>query len=201
MSDHDSVQGVSGRVGPGLTVPVPQLPEAFWAFHRQYYKGYRSYAHLHLGEEERQAAGHLVHQVFMHLALNWARLMEEANPAASAWALLKESVAGELRRQGRRPAMTETAVLQRVMRSVLESSREEFAVIESALGLYPAIARLPERQFDVMALRHVLGYSTATTARIMGVTDATVRSHRHLARRKLARELGIPLGADCDDEE
>jgi RNA polymerase sigma-70 factor (ECF subfamily) len=198
VSDHDSVQAAS-RVGRELTVPVPQLPEAFWAFHRQYYRGYRRYAHVHLGD--RHTAGHLVHQVFMHLALNWARLMEEANPAASAWALLKESVAGELQRQGRRPAMTETAVLQRVMRSVLESSRQEFAVIESALGLYPAIARLPERQFDVMVLRHVLGYSTATTARIMGVTDATVRSHRHLARRKLARELGINLGADCDDEE
>ncbi|WP_246113591.1 sigma-70 family RNA polymerase sigma factor [Streptomyces montanus] len=199
MSDHPSGQPRPSTTRHELTVPLPQLPKAFWAFHDQYYKPYRRYAHVHLGDEH--AAGELVHQVFMHLALNWAHLMEEANPAASAWALLKESVAQELDLQGRQHAMTETAVLQHVTRSVLESSRQEFAVIESALGLYPAIARLPERQFDVMVLRYVLGFSTDTTARIMGVTDATVRSHCHLARRKIARDLDIPLGADCDDEE
>ncbi|MER6145180.1 sigma-70 family RNA polymerase sigma factor [Streptomyces sparsogenes] len=180
-------------------MPLPQLPAAFWAFHDQYYQAYRRYAHVHLGDPH--AAGELVHQVLMHLAMNWARLMEEANPAASAWALLKERVAGELQLQGRQPAMPETAILQLVMRGVLESSRQEFEVIESALGLYPAIARLPERQFDVMVLRYVLGFSTDATARIMGVTNATVRSHCHLARRKIAKELGMPLGPDCDDEE
>lgn len=194
MSDHRTSQSK-----PALMVPLPQLPKAFWAFHGQYYRAYRRYAHVHLGDPH--AAGELVHQVLMHLAMNWAHLMEEANPAASAWALLKESVAGELRIQGRKPAVPETAMLQRVVRAVLESSRQEFEVIESALGLYPAIARLPERQFDVMVLRYVLGFSTDTVARIMGVTKATVRSHCHLARRKIARELGIAFDTDCDDEE
>ncbi|MEU8825050.1 sigma-70 family RNA polymerase sigma factor [Streptomyces sp. NPDC048636] len=194
MSDDQPSQSY-----PALMVPLPQLPTAFWAFHDQYYRAYRRYAHLHLGDAH--AAGELVHRVLMHLAMNWAHLMKEVNPAASAWALLKETVAGELTLQGRQPAMPETAILQLVMRAVLESSRHEFEVIESALGLYPAIARLPERQFDVLVLRHVLGFSTDTTARIMGVTETTVRSHRHLARRKVAKELGIDLDADCDDEE
>jgi RNA polymerase sigma-70 factor (ECF subfamily) len=178
---------------------LPQLPKAFWAFHSQYFRAYLRYSQVHLGD--RQTASRLVHQVFMHLALNWARLMEEANPAASAWALLKESVAEELKIQGREPAMTETAVFQRVARSHLQSTREKFEIIESSLGLYQAIAGLPERQFDVMVLRHVLGFSTDQTARIMGITEATVRSHSHLARAKIARELNMNLDADCDDEE
>ncbi|MEV5779007.1 sigma factor-like helix-turn-helix DNA-binding protein [Streptomyces antimycoticus] len=52
-----------------------------------------------------------------------------------------------------------------------------------------------------MVLRYVLGFSTDTVARIMGVTEATVRSHCHFARRKVARELGIAFETDYDDEE
>ncbi|GGP00045.1 sigma-70 family RNA polymerase sigma factor [Wenjunlia tyrosinilytica] len=85
--------------------------------------------------------------------------------------------------------MSQTAVFARVTRVVLESVREEFAAMESHLGLYPAIARLPERQFDVTVLRYVLEYPTDETARIMGVTETTVRCHHAAARRKIALHL------------
>jgi RNA polymerase sigma-70 factor (ECF subfamily) len=39
--------------------------------------------------------------------------------------------------------------------------REQMASIDSGLGLYEAIARLPERQFDAVLLRYVLGYDSA----------------------------------------
>ncbi|MFF2026691.1 RNA polymerase sigma factor [Streptomyces sp. NPDC058171] len=82
----------------------------------------------------------------------------------------------------------ETASFERVR----AATRRQLQVMESALGLYSAIARLPERQMDVILFRFVLGYGMSGTGRIMGISPATVRSHLHAARRQLAREIGVP---------
>lgn len=163
-------------------------PAAFWAFHQQYYLVYRSYAELQLGRVRE--AEELVDKVFVRLAAQWEVLLAQESPAARAWDLLKTSVAERLIMTGRAPAMPQTAAFHQVTRVLLESYREQFAVLESSLGLYTAIARLPNRQFDVIVLQYVLGHPTRRTASIMGVTEATVRSHRRLARTTLARELG-----------
>ncbi|MGH3309829.1 MAG: RNA polymerase sigma factor [Streptomyces sp.] len=170
-----------------------RIPVAFWAFHRQFRRAYRHYAQLQLGDA--RMAGQVVHLVFLSLLRGWPRLMEEANPAASAWAHLKEAVDEVLLFEGRESALPETAAFCRVRRAVLEDSRDEFAAMESSVGLYPAIARLPGQQFDVVVLHYVLDFTTAGTARILGVTDATVRSHRAHARQRLAQDLGIELGS------
>ncbi|MFJ1562444.1 sigma-70 family RNA polymerase sigma factor [Streptomyces mirabilis] len=139
---------------------------------------------------DKRLAGQVVHEVFMALLYDWNRLMEEASPASSAWAFFKSVVAEELAWQGRGSAMPETAAFDLVLaRDLLNSVRDKFAVMESSIGLYAAIARLPERQFDVMVLVYVLGYSLQKTAHVMGVSSATVRSHRDRARKRLAREL------------
>jgi DNA-directed RNA polymerase specialized sigma24 family protein len=175
-----------------------RIPVAFWAFHRQFGRAYRHYAQLQLGDA--RMAGRVVHLVFLSLLKGWTRLMEEANPAASAWAHLKEAVAEVLLVEGRESALPETAAFCRVRRAVLEDSRDEFAAMESSVGLYPAIARLPGQQFDVVVLRYVLDFTTAETARVLGVTDATVRSHRMHARQRLAQDLGIELGSRGDQD-
>ncbi|UQA90689.1 sigma-70 family RNA polymerase sigma factor [Streptomyces halobius] len=183
------------RTAPSPSVREPQrIPVAFWGFHDRFKRAYRQYAELHLGDE--RLAGRVVHTVFLNLLQGWARLMEEASPAASAWAHLKEAVDEVLIAQGRDSAMAETAVFHRVARAVLEDARDEFAAMESSIGLYPAIARLPGRQFDVMVLHYVLDCSTAKTASIMGITDATVRSHRLHARNRIACELGLQPDQD-----
>ncbi|WFB10364.1 sigma-70 family RNA polymerase sigma factor [Streptomyces sp. LX-29] len=180
------------------------LPAAFWAFHQLYHRPYLEYAHLQLGD--RRMAGELVHATFMQLAVIWPQMMADANHEAYAWALLKERVAKELLRQGRDVAIVESAAFSRATRAALESVRDQFAELESALGLYAAISRLPERQFDAMVLRFVLDYPTDRAAHIMGVTPATVRSQLRFAKRKLAGELGLTaelaadLGADDDEE-
>jgi DNA-directed RNA polymerase specialized sigma24 family protein len=83
----------------------------------------------------------------------------------------------------------------------VEGARDEFAAMESTLGLYPAIARLPARQFDVVVLHYVLDYSTARTAQTLGVTEATVRSHRAAARQRIALDLGLDDETDPDRNE
>ncbi|RKN12908.1 sigma-70 family RNA polymerase sigma factor [Streptomyces radicis] len=124
--------------------------------------------------------------------------MREEAPEATAWAVLRLAIAQRLKAEGRRPALPETAAFRRV---VLEVFRDRFAVLESGLGLYAAIARLPERQYDVIVLQYVLGHTPRQVADIMGIALPTVRSHRKVARLKLANDLGVSFDADHDDKE
>lgn len=173
-------------------------PAAFWAFHQQYYLTYRAWAELQLGD--RAEAEDLVDSVFCRLAAQWQDLLEAESPAREAWGIFKSAVAERLILTRRAPAMPQTAAFHRVTRTLLESYREKFAVLESALGLYAAIARLADRQFDVIVLQYVLGHPTRHTASIMGITEATVRSHRRAARQALADDLGIAPRTGPDDE-
>ena len=102
---------------------------------------------------------------------------------------------------GLQAQIVETAAFQRTARAILESVRCKFEVMETSLGLYTAIAELPERQFDAVVLLYVLGYPSSRVADIMGVTKDTVRSHRHLARRRIARKLGLPWQAVRDQDK
>ncbi|MEU6289893.1 hypothetical protein [Streptomyces sp. NPDC046988] len=51
-----------------------------------------------------------------------------------------------------------TTAIHDAVRATLEHMRTQLAATDSPLGLYPAIATLPERQFDVIILQYVLGY-------------------------------------------
>ena len=170
---------------------------AFRAFHRLYRRPYHHYAVLHIGCEKK--AAEVVHHVFVSLRKGWNRLMEEGSAEASAWAHLKEAVDEVLILDGRESALPETAIFAKVRRAVLEDARNEFEAMESSVGLFPAIARLPDRQLDTVILHYVLHYSTAKTAHIMGIDEATVRSHRQHARERLGRELGIRTRPDRNE--
>ncbi|WP_241672231.1 sigma-70 family RNA polymerase sigma factor [Streptomyces sp. IB2014 016-6] len=175
------------------------LPPALEAFHDLYVKAYLNYAHSMLGDKD--AAFAVVHRCFSHLALNWPKVMRSESPEAYAWALLKVRVDTHLRLSGQESQMVETVAFQRTARAVLEGVRCQFEVMETSLGLYTAIASLPERQYDVIVLLYVLGYPSDRVASIMGVKRDTVRSHRRLAKRRIAKRLSLPLHADADEEK
>lgn len=78
--------------------------------------------------------------------------------------------------------------------------RSELEDAESPLGLYTAIAALPVRQFDVVILHYVMGYTQDRVADIMGITVSTVRSHRRHAYKHLAVKLRIHLRDDREKE-
>ncbi|MET8560970.1 hypothetical protein ABZV75_10360 [Streptomyces flaveolus] len=107
------------------------------------------------------------------------------------WRLLKERVATELNDQGRDPAVKETLAFERAIRAacdpILDSFRSEFRAqvteLQDGLGLYAAIVRLSQRQFDVSVPQFALGLSIKRTALVMGVREATVRSTRRAAGR------------------
>ncbi|WP_330460422.1 sigma-70 family RNA polymerase sigma factor [Streptomyces sp. NBC_00820] len=183
------------------------MPSAFWSFHELYHQAYFEYAFVQFGDQV--SAGRLVDRTFALLGAIWRDVTTQVRPEAFAWTLLKEHVAVELENQGREPAAPQTLAFERAKRaacdSVLDNFRDRFRAqvtqLEESMGLYAAMARLPERQFDVMVLRFALGFSTKRTALVMGVREATVRSTQRTAKRRLAADLGLEIGEDTDDEE
>ncbi|MEV5864842.1 sigma-70 family RNA polymerase sigma factor [Streptomyces sp. NPDC052071] len=150
---------------------------------------------------DKDAAKAVVRRCYSHLALNWANVLKQESPEAYAWKLLKQRVETHLRLGGQTSQMVQTAAFQQAARATLEMMRRQFAVMESALGLYTAIAGLPERQYDVIVMHYVLGYSSPKIARIMGIKPDTVRSHRRLARERIAIKLGLSPDSASDENE
>ncbi|MEV6670010.1 sigma-70 family RNA polymerase sigma factor [Streptomyces sp. NPDC051162] len=170
------------------------LPPDFVDFFSFQHQAYLRYAHLQLGSEAD--AEWVVEEVFCQLALDWGKVRRQPNRAAYALAALKEKTTSLLAARRRTaPAMIETAAFAAVMGAV----RARMEVLESRLGLYAAMTRLPDRQYDVVVLRYVIGYPVPRVALIMGISPATVRSHIRTARRHLAHDLGI-TGATEEEE-
>ncbi|MCX5071025.1 sigma-70 family RNA polymerase sigma factor [Streptomyces sp. NBC_00513] len=191
----------------GTREPSRIMPHAYWAFLALHHKPYLEYARVLLGDEKE--AESVVHATFVHLAAIWAHLTAQPNMAAYAWAQHKLLVADELIISGREPAASATMAFDRATRAattaVLRDFREQFRAqmdeLENSIGLYAAMDRLPERQFDVMVLCYALKYITKQTADTMGITPATVRTLRCSARRRIATEMGLDIELGIEDEE
>ncbi|KOU06885.1 hypothetical protein ADK86_05585 [Streptomyces sp. NRRL F-5755] len=166
-----------------------RLAVAFEAFHETHYRKWLAYAHLHTGSEE--AALEVTCAAYRRLRLCWPYALKQSSVDSYAWAVLKETVVDWLSANGRVTALTQSAAFAVVTRALLRECQQQFALLESQLGLYEAISRLPERQCDVIVLRHVVGYSDAQIASLLGVDEATVRSHASRGKRRLAAALGI----------
>jgi RNA polymerase sigma factor (sigma-70 family) len=183
------------------------MPPDLEAFIDLYVRAHLRYAHTMLGD--KQAAKAVVQRCYSHLALNWAAVLKEASPEAYAWRLLKQRVELHLRITGSTTGRTasavspgtRTAAMQRAARATLEALRRQLEAMESVLGLYTAIAALPERQYDVVVLHYVLGYTTQQVANIMGIKPDTVRGHRRSARERIASKLGLHIAAGDDEKE
>lgn len=58
------------------------------------------------------------------------------------------------------------------------------------------LAHMPDKRRTAFRLFDIEGYTSAETARLMGISEGTVRSHVHHARRKLRTELEPLLGGE-----
>ncbi|MBZ6204670.1 sigma-70 family RNA polymerase sigma factor [Streptomyces olivaceus] len=110
--------------------------------------------------------------------------MAQENLEGAAFNILRRHVQGALRRNGGAQAFTI---------EVSEEFRHQpggVELSESALTEFrAALIELPERQRDVIVLRHLLGYSTEQTARCMGLSQDAVRFHDAKGRRRLDQYL------------
>ncbi|WP_424210660.1 RNA polymerase sigma factor [Streptomyces sp. BI20] len=166
-------------------------PVEFVAFHSHHHRAYLRYAHLQLGS--REEAEPVVEDVFTVLLAMWAQALREPNLQAFAWAELRAAVEARRRTLGRPSAMVETAWFEALRRTSPEGvAWAEWA--EHRLGLYSAIAELPERQYDVVLLVFLEGYRVEEAARTMGISHATALSQIRSAHRTLSRRLGVHWG-------
>jgi RNA polymerase sigma factor (sigma-70 family) len=181
----------TGRAAPRLRRPAL----TFRAFVAHHHRLWLRYAHTQAGGA--RAAEAIVESTCARLAAEWPRVRERPSVPGHAWAVLGEEADRWLERHGRQPVPVDTAAFRAALRGLLlHEMRDEFSVLEGEIGLYGAIAALPERQYDVMVLRYVLRAPDEDVAAYLGIELSTVRSHVRHARRRLARMLDIPETAE-----
>lgn len=202
---HDTLPATIEDLSALHGVPY-EMPSALDAFYRIYVRAQIRYAGTILGDKE--AAKTVVRRLYHHLAMNWAAVqLEECGAEAYAWRNLKRLVDDQAREPFAEDplaavlaARDRTHAAHEAAREMLRAMRSRMADLDSPAGLYTAMSSLPERQFDVIVLHYALGYCSQQVAHIMGIHPSTVRTHRRLARERIAARLGIDLGNDEEKE-
>ncbi|MBA4863796.1 sigma-70 family RNA polymerase sigma factor [Streptomyces sp. PSKA54] len=144
--------------------------EAFFLGHQE---AFHAYAELHFGT--RAAAEEVIHEVFLEIYGGWTELLRAGNLEQGAWAIVRRAVHDRLEREGRAPAF----VINGPIAQALAATRDKLQKMESARGLCEAIAELPNRQFEAIVLRYILGYPTAKVAWYVGIDERTFRRAQH----------------------
>jgi RNA polymerase sigma factor (sigma-70 family) len=178
--------------GPESALGVPpQAPayvdRAFDAFVQSSMPLWVQFADLHVGD--RKSGELIACEIAFQLHEKWEHVLAHGNPHQHAMDLLRGEIVRWCAEHGITDAMAAHATFRRTMRA----KRNQFAVLEESIGVFSAISRLPERQYLAFVLRHVLGCGTARIAHVMNVSEATVHTTVHHARRHLAAQLAMPL--------
>lgn len=176
----------AASVRPTGIAPLPSLPADFRAFHQMYRPAYVRWAELYLGD--RADAEEAVDRTFEQLAADWADVLRLDSPAGYAWTILKHRTIDAARARGRRPVVMDSAAFET---HALHTAVDPIGELEESLSIYQAIRELPERQHDVIVLLYCIGYSTAETADILGISVPGVRSTARYARHRLKESLGL----------
>ena len=129
-----------------VEIAVPQesgreLALTFEAFLATHARKWLAYAYLHTGS--RTAAREVTLAAYEQLGRVWPHALRQASVEAYAWSVLKERVTEWLYDRRQPTALTETAAFAVVTQALLRECQQQFAMLESQLGLYAAIARLP----------------------------------------------------------
>ncbi|MFF3753113.1 RNA polymerase sigma factor [Streptomyces sp. NPDC002018] len=171
--------------------PRRRLELTFDAFDTHHHTLWLRYAHTQVGSGA--AAEQVVDAACARLLEDWQHVLSRESVPQYAWAVLKEEVARWLGEHScPEPVLAGTAAFHSAIgKLLLSGTRDQFEVLEEEIGLYAAISRLPERQYDVVVLRHVLRVPDEEVAEYMGIDVATVRSQARHARRRLAKALDL----------
>jgi DNA-directed RNA polymerase specialized sigma24 family protein len=134
----------------------------------------------------------VTNEVTEKLDARWEEILQRENVQQQAWCILKVQIMLWLRAHNTESRFVQTAAFDRAARP-MKYAREQFDVMAECLGLFSAIASLPERQFDVITLAYALEYSDAQIAGFLGIDVATVRSNLRHARNRLEAQA-VRLG-------
>jgi RNA polymerase sigma factor (sigma-70 family) len=164
-----------------MDVGAGPVPADFEAVFRRLYPRARTVAYRIVGEpaEAEDAAA----EAFSRALLAWRRVAEL--PYLDAWVLrVTAKVAVDV---VRRRLPTPPAAVAAVSGDAVPGPDE---VVVLRLALAAALAALPRRQREVVALRYLLGLREDEVAQSMGVSLGSVKRHGHRAMAGLRRRLG-----------
>jgi RNA polymerase sigma-70 factor (sigma-E family) len=137
---------------------------------------------------DRQLAEDAVAEAFARAYARWSRLQRHPNP--TGWVILTAVNA-------------QRSWWRRIRREVLGSPPPEAAPPADLDGISAdvraAVAALPRRQREVVALRVVADLSAEETAELLGISPGTVSSHLH--RALAALRAALPAAALSSHEE
>ncbi|MQS16946.1 sigma-70 family RNA polymerase sigma factor [Streptomyces kaniharaensis] len=193
--DRDAPAQTSGRGGGrtmndgGGTAPDgARLRITFDAFCSTHERAWTAFARTQVGAHG-DAAALVVRRTKDHLLHNWPLALRQEAPAAYAWRLLKEHLAAWLAAQSE-AAVLQTAAMDAAIGRFCHRAGLRPQTLSEQLALLGAILDLPERQRDTVVLAYCLGLDDDQAAGYLGITPATLRSHRCQARRRIARATG-----------
>ncbi|MGK5637298.1 RNA polymerase sigma factor [Streptomyces sp. URMC 126] len=173
---------------PGREGPMERWSDtdrlSFWAFHLARRRDYMRFAYAQLGSDAD--AEEAVDLAFEAVMRNWPRMLRMAHLEQYAWTILKHRICDQWRRRKRRPEPMDTAAFEAALR---DQAEDPYELLTDFLQLNAAISSLSERQRDAVVLRYRIGYTTSEAAELLGIEEATVRSHVSQACRRLARVL------------
>lgn len=130
------------------------------------------------------AAEELTMDAFEAALRSWDRVGRFDSPGAWVRKVVANSSVSRFRR-----VSAETRVRLRL------SGRVEPSTLGTTrIEVWEAVRRLPRRQAQAVALFYLEGYGRAEVARILEISEESVKTHLERARRQLEQELG-----DADD--
>jgi RNA polymerase sigma-70 factor (ECF subfamily) len=132
---------------------------------------------------DRELAEDLVAEGFSRAWASWPKVRQ--HPAPRAWVV-------------RTALNAHVSWWRRRRREVALEDRDVVAPAEHGTGLNrpvtAALQRLPVRQRQVITLRVLLDLDTKGTARVLGISQATVRAHLHRALVAMRSQVTPPHG-------
>ncbi|MFJ7204888.1 RNA polymerase sigma factor [Streptomyces sp. NPDC098789] len=163
---------------------------SYWAFHTDRRPSYMRFAYLQLGSDAD--AENVVDATFDAIMNEWLRMLHMDRLEAYAWTVLKHRIVDQQGKRDRRPRPMDISAFEAALK---DAAVDPYDVLTDSIQFYSAVSRLAERQRDAVLLRYGLHCTTGEAAHVMGVEEATVRSHLTQARRRLTRLLGGEDGA------
>jgi RNA polymerase sigma-70 factor (ECF subfamily) len=174
------VSGEKMQPEPEEEAGVSAQPATFDELFRERYPGMvRS---LTVAAGDRELAADCVQEAFTRAYVRWRRISRYDDPAA--W--VRHVAVNKLRDHWRRNRRRDVAVSR--LGAQLESV-DPPAEPASSPGLAAAVAELPFRQREAVALFYVEGLSVREVADAMRVSEGAVKYHLHEGRERLRRAL------------
>jgi RNA polymerase sigma-70 factor (ECF subfamily) len=166
-------------------------PAAFAAIYDHYFPRVYNYVRYRVGDVE--AADDLTAQVFERTLVNIGRYRPERAPfAAWLFAIARNAVSDYLRAQRRRRWFSLEMLRDR---SSAEPQPEEVAIgNETRAELLAAVARLSDRERDLIALKFAAGLTNRRIAELTGLSYSNVGVILYRAVRRLRAELNVKEG-------